>query len=208
MKKLILLGAFLIAPLFSYAACLDWCENWTLEARGGYLWFVDDDARTIYDQGGAEYEIEIGRQVCDCVSTWGNVNYFSASGHSIGLDDPTTLRITTLSAGLKIFYPILNRTNIYVGAGGLYAFYRGRDRIADEVAGDENAIIHERTHKNGLGFVGKLGLTYCICSNLYFDLFADYYYQRVRFHYDDQLVIGRKADYSNIRLGGGIGYAF
>jgi hypothetical protein len=126
--------------------CLLCGNQWDCEIRGGYFLPAEKIMREIYDTGGMEIEFEADRRFCNGFAVWGNVNYFTKTGHSIGLNSRTQVNIAPFSLGLKYILPLFGTLELYLGGGGTYSLVRFHD--------DSPFAIH-RIKKDVFGLVGK-----------------------------------------------------
>ena len=72
-----------------------------LEARAGYFFPSSADFREVYKNGlalGAEVAVPVSK----VLGVWAGLDYFSRTGELTYTQEPTTLRVLTLFAGLKL----------------------------------------------------------------------------------------------------------
>lgn len=173
-------------------------ECYTVEARAGYFFSSNHLVRKIYHHGGAEFEIQGSVQLYDQFSLWSNFNYFTRSGHSIGLYDKTTIQIYPLSAGISYSYAFHECMEFYFGVGGSYSWLRTHDH---------SSFVQRHTHKQAWGGVAKSGIHYFFSECYFLDLFADYYYTKIR-KSSYKGVENRAVNIGGVRVGLGLGMMF
>lgn len=227
--SLVLTGFLMILSLPLQA--WDWCEplDITAEARVAYYHPSSKRVRRIYSDGWADYQLELSKGFrgfssfgklgfdlidnCDLEwKIWAGVSGFSRKGDSIGFHDNTTLQLIPLSFGLKVFYPILCDTNIFIGGAACYSFLKIRDH---------SEYVHEHTRKEAWGGLIQSGITYNFCEWGVVSVFADYYFQRFKFHdseyssfygssyyYDDRFIERFTLNMSGYKIGVGLGVTF
>jgi hypothetical protein len=143
-----------------------------VQGRFGYFYFASSTARTIYDQGTADIEVEGDIALKHSWRFWMNVNYVWKQGHSEEVRDSTHLRMGTFSCGAKFLWPPLSDTaQCYVGLGLSEAYLN---------LNDDTNELPRHTNRWGVGLVAKSGLLFHINRRLFLDLFFDYYYQPMR----------------------------
>lgn len=147
-----------------------WGDHFTTELRIGNFYPTSDLLRKIYGKKGVEFEVEGCVQLHNKLSFWMNFNSFCKHGHSLGLEDKTTLHIYPLSTGLKYTFCFNECLAFYLGVGGSYSWINIHDR---------SSLVKEHIHKYGWGGVGKSGLIYFFTDRCFLDLFADYYSTKV-----------------------------
>lgn len=192
----------LSAPLLAWDncganSCYDSCHDddcdsfWgiTAEARVGYYHPSSKRVRRIYGDGWADYQFELSKSfknfgglgnLCGCTHLkdiewriWTGVSGFSKKGESIGFHDETELQLIPISMGLKIFYPILCNTKIFIGGAACYSLLHIHDH---------SKYVHENISKESWGGLFQSGMTYDFCNWAYATVFFDYYFQRFHFH--------------------------
>jgi hypothetical protein len=181
---LLLLSFFSIVPLSAELGC-------ALELRSAAFFHKDRLFREIYGDVNACYEVEATVALNSCLETWANFDWFSRRGKSIGLGDPTRVRIANLSFGIKFPYQINNCLLFYAGIGPSFS------RIC---IWNESIFLREHVSRIAYGGIVKLGIDYFITDNLFIDLFVDYLYQPVKFQ--------NRLDIGGFKPGLGIGYRF
>src|SRR5512135_89373 len=100
MIKKVLAGAVLSAIFFGPAA-LSAGRAITLEARAGYFFPSSADFKSIYGNGptiGAEASVSLGK----ILGFWAGLDYFNKTGALTFTQEPTTLRVLPLFAGLRV----------------------------------------------------------------------------------------------------------
>lgn len=152
---------FFLLPLSIYAA------NGTVQIRAGYYYPESNLMRKLYHSGGAEEEIEGAVEIYEDLSLFLNGNFFVRSGHSVGLETPTSVQIYPLSLGLKYNFHITPIVDLYLGAAPTYTW---------AIFHDKSPYVQEKVHTSACGVVGKTGALFFFNQRLFFDLFFDYYY--------------------------------
>lgn len=168
----------------------------TAEVRAGYFYPTSDLLRKIYSQGGAEEEIEISGLFYEQWQAWGNVGYFGKNGRSLGLRERTEIRLIPLSLGIK--YVLLPSACIhpYLGLGASYTFFHVRNH---------SDYVKRSVSRGNMGFVVKSGFNIDLACHYFLDLFADYYYQYINLHSNNER---HSIDIGGFKVGAGIGYRF
>lgn len=176
-------------------------REFLLEGKAGYFYPTNDLFRELYGDGKGIYGAELTGEICNSFYGWASVNYFSDSGHSIGLSDPTKIRIIPVGLGVKYMCPLNCFTRFYFGGGFLATHLHTHDF--------ESPIVIPRVDKWGFGGIVKTGFLVFLSKCWFIDVFADWSYMHIDFHntegYD---VIRLDADLSGFSGGAGIGYRF
>ena len=134
-----------------------------IEAKGAYFYPTSSLFRKIYHEG-AVWGAEASFQTAGQIYTWASGSFFTKTGHSMGLNDPTRIAFYPFGAGFKYLYPV-KFMDFYVGAGGLGTYMQ----IHDHSPG-----IVNKTCGWGGGGILKGGLLFNCRNGLFFDLFTDY----------------------------------
>lgn len=173
-------------------------ENWSLQGRVGYFLPASKLMREVYHNGGVEPEIEGAARVYKELRAWANFNAFIRKGHSEGLHDPTTIQIYQLSTGLKYNLKILSFWDFYLGVGPSVAFVK---------ITNHSPYVQQQVFRTAWGVVGKSGFIFRFCTHGFFDLFADYSYNRASAVHRAG-VQSHSLNVGGLRTGLGIGMAF
>lgn len=174
------------------------CFQYSAEIKVGYFIPTNELFRKIYGGGGI-YNLELSTPVWDCVEAWAGVGYFTQTGHSIGLGDPTHITIVPITLGLKYYFPLTNFFDGYVGIGAQANYLHMHD---------QSPFVIEHISKWGIGGIAKAGVI-CYLENCFFlDFFVDYSFCRIPFHRTDNIVIRNTGDISGFSVGTGLGYDF
>lgn len=169
------------------------------EVKAAYFYPLDSRTRDIYSDG-AVYGLELNMESCWCIYPWISGQYFCVDGRSIGEDDKTTLRLVPLGIGLKYMFCCESCWRPYVGLGFGATYLHTKD--------DSNFVKRTRS-KWGYGLIVKGGSYFYFSDCWFFDIFIDYTWMKLSFSGStDPFIIGKKADISNIAVGGGIGVNF
>lgn len=185
-KTNLFVSMFLIAPLFGQGPWVN------LQVRGGGYIPLDSMVQQVYGRGGPEVEGEVQVGITDQVGIWANANYFSRTGHSVGLNAPTHLRLIPLSIGLKGFIPIAQQWELYAGIGGTYSIIHIHD---------DSLFLTSHINQNRPGFVVKGGFMRGLSDNTFLDVFVDYYYTTMTINNIHRNLGG-------LRIGAGLGLKF
>jgi hypothetical protein len=125
-------------------------EKMALGFSSGYSAFQDNNFKTIYGEGGAfikgEYSLILPANI-KSIDVWTSFSYFQKKGETSVTQEDLTLRITSLSLGLRYLRRI-SRFTPFAGVGIDYITYKEilpEDFIVASVGGSE------------LGFHGQIG---------------------------------------------------
>lgn len=192
MKKLVLfLCALTTFNLFGVSQ-----DKASLEARVGYLGFVNSVLKDTYNQGGANYELIGTIPMKNHFQAWVAVDYFYKSGKSGGIS--TNIQIIPATVGPKYMYPLGNYTP-YIGAGFKYLWV---------IVHNDSDLVAKSISKNGPGGVVETG---CQFNKGHFvaDLFFNYTFAWMsKPEPAFPNIQTTNLDVSTWNLGGGIGYRF
>lgn len=139
------------------------------QLRAGYFHPASSTVRDIY-HSGIEGEIETSATLYRSLDLFANVGVFIKSGHSVGLDDSTRIKIFPLSLGLKYNFCLSRNWEFYLGAAPTYTWVRFHDH---------SPFVDQHVHKSAFGVVGKTGFIYSFFKVAFIDFFFDYYYTRI-----------------------------
>ncbi len=169
-----------------------------IEGKAAYFYPLDSEVRDIYCDGGV-FGLELSVDSCWNLYPWISADYFCVDGRSIGENDKTTLTLVPLGIGLKYLFSC-GCLRPYLGLGFGSTYFHTKD--------DSNFVKKSHT-KWGFGVIAKGGAQFYFSDCWFFDLFLDYTWMKLSFSgTSDPFVLGRKADISNINVGGGIGVNF
>lgn len=168
--------------------------NWSIQARGGVFILIEKKLRKIYGSGIPTLEFEGSYSLlkdkgmnCDQLLLWGNVGWSSGSAHH------TKMNLVPISAGLEYQIHFARYFDFYFGIGPAYSFLRVKN--------------HHGAHhfdRDKFGFTTKTGFRGTFDSNVFIDIFADYYRTQFgRMHYRSSHI---NNNYSAFIVGAGIGY--
>lgn len=147
--------------------------------------------RNIYSTAHIIGEIEVARRVnCHC-ELWGNFDWFSHKGHSIGLCNSTHIKIANFSLGIKFPFCITPCTEFYFGVG---------PSIAGVWLRNISSCGCEYITQAAGGIVAKSGFNIALTHKIFLDLFADYLYQPVNFQ--------QRVNVGGLKIGVGLGIRF
>lgn len=190
----------LLAVLASLTSVKTEAREYLLEGKAGYFYPTSDLFRDIYGDGNGIYGAEFTAQICNALYGWASVNYFSDSGHSIGLGDPTKIRIIPVGLGLKYMIPLNCFARFYVGGGFLATHLHTHD---------ESPFVIPHVNRWGFGGIAKSGFLIALSRCWFLDIFGDWSYMHMDFHNNHGFPVVRiNADLSGFSGGAGIGYRF
>lgn len=163
----------------------------TFEVRGSAFFPAKEQIRDRYGDVNGSYGIEAAFDLPYNNNLWIGFDQFSKHGHSNGWKH-SQFSLSTFSLGLKRSFCLNNWSSVYLGLGATLASVYFKD------SEDRNWCSKR---KGSVGGVAKSGLIIDLCNDFFIDVFADYYYQPVRFHH-------RTTNVGGLRTGAGIGYRF
>ncbi len=184
--------------LFAYASIFS--RDILLEFKAAYFLSTDSCLKSIYGKGGALYGPEVTFQLGEDENWYGfaSVDFLKKNGRSVGLCDPTQMRIVPLAIGLKYFVPFWYG-DFYVGLG-FQPVHLKTINCSQYVA--------QVTSKWGFGGIAKIGTYFDLPCNFLLDLFIDYSFVKVGCNSCSDLVTPLKANISGAIFGAGLGYRF
>lgn len=189
MKKVIISGLFFLF-LLSLTPQSVFCGS-SIEVRTAAFFHTSKRFRNIYGDVGGSYQLEGATNIYNCIDGWANLDWSIQDGESIGFRNFTRVNITNLSLGIKIPYSLCERLTVYGGIGPSFSIIWLRNN---------SHFHHKHASKFAFGGVLKFGIIYCISTNVFLDLFADYLYQPVYFE--------KHVDIGGFKTGLGAGYKF
>lgn len=195
--KIKLLLILLMLPLASLMA--DQWDEWSVEGRVAYYSPSKKKFRRIYRNGGADYQIEVSRRLCNDWLGWMNVSWFHQTGHSLGRHYHTRVDFIPVGLGIKRNICLTRKLTAYVGGGVNFSFIRLKD---------DSPFVKSHNHRESLGGVVKMGLNYQINSCLYAGIFVDYLIQRFHRKGFRHGAYHRNINADGFKIGGSIGYSF
>lgn len=184
-------SAFIFALLIMSQTLFADIDSFHIDGRVSAFFPSDKRFREIYGDCLANYEIEVGKTFCDNYDVWANFGWINKHGKTEHFHTKTKFDNFNFSIGgryIFCFYPCLQP---YIGLGINKAFIHVHN---------DSPYVKRKVYKDGIGGVVKLGLYYEPVDYLFFDLFADYLYQRIHFH--------RNVQTGGFKVGGGIGFNF
>lgn len=174
-----------------YGICSHNQDHSELKLRGAAFIPQSDLFRDIYGTAGGCVELEYAYHIKSYLNLWGNFDWFSKKGRSLGTCDPTKIKIAYFSFGLSCVHEI-NACNLFsIGIG-------------PSIAGiwlTNKSHPCEKVSKASGGLVIKTNYNNYFSENVTIELFADYVYQPVHFR-------PRHTQVGGLRLGAGLGYTF
>ncbi len=170
-----------------------------LQFRAAYFFFTEKSPRDVYSNQILSLEVENGYWFFPKWSFWQNVNVIWNNGRT-SLNNATDMNVTTISFGLKKYFPLFNTSlQWYLGVGPTI-------EIANSTISGTPYLPRSTTEVGG-GVVGKAGLFLQFTSNVIIDGFFDYYYEPIPQKVNSQL-FGNWTDIGGFHAGAGIGYLF
>lgn len=176
-----------------------YCRDVILEFKGAYLLPTNSLFKECY-KGSALYGPELTVQLKDG-NNWyafASIDYFQKNGRCLRRCDSTKLQLLPLAVGIKHFFPVSDRVNLYAGLGFQPTYIRTKSSRACVVA---------KKSQWGFGGIGKVGAYIDITHNFLFDLFIDYSAIRTDNLYGPT-VDSCRVIVSAALFGGGLGYRF
>jgi outer membrane protein len=213
MKYLVIIFFTLLSlPLLAWDCGTPCDSSWGIaaEMRVAYYHPSSKRVRDIYGKGWADYQLELSKSFKNCGGLedvewriWTGISGFSKNGDSIGLHNKTKIQLVPISLGLKIFYPIICNTKVFLGGAACYSLLRIHDH---------SEYVHEHIRKESWGGIFQSGITYDFCSWAFASIFLDYYFQRFVFHNDRtshcRFVERMDLNMNGFKVGAGLGISF
>jgi len=169
-----------------------------LEFKAAYFLPTNDTFKDIYG-GGAIYGPEVTGQLYKRLYGFTSVNFFNNHGKSIGLCNPTTVKLVTLGLGLKYLIPSIYGT-WYIGLGIVPTRLHTHDY---------SPFVAPFSTRWTCGGVTKAGVYIDLRHSLFLDLFFDYSFARVKPKCVSGIQVEQHAAYPNgCSFGAGLGYRF
>lgn len=190
MTKIALKGFFLLLWIMNIHPVFAEFQS-SLEVRSAAFFHGSDRFREIYGNVGVSYQLEASTKLYDYLDGWANLDRFSREGKSEGFNDPTKIRITNISLGIKLPYQFGEKFIAYIGLG---------PSLSKIWFKNKSQCCHETVTKWAIGGVLKTGVYYFISERLFIDLFVDYLSQPV--HFETRFNIG------GFKTGAGVGFTF
>lgn len=170
--------------------CLMFCplfaRDISVELRSALFIPSSERFRAIYGNFGRCQELQISNQ-----NVWINFDWFSKNGKSIGLGDPTHIRIANVSLGWKFSRPLSKELITYFGLGESLGAIRLKN---------QSQCDNEDLTKAAFGIVAKSGIYFFFNRSLFMDAFVDYLFQPVRFE--------TRVNVGGLKIGIGLGVRF
>ena len=203
-KITLLIFFALVLPLhLSAFDCFDWNSGWNFQVRGAYFYPSSDLFRKVFPVGGAEFQIELDKDLgfnfLGCgFEAWANFDWFSKNGHTDPLGDRTHIRLLPLNIGIKYIHDLTPCLHFYGGFGVCYTWLRIEN---------DSILLPRVIEKQNWGGVSKGGVQYDITCNTFIDLFMDYFYQPFSFP-DFNTADGTSRNLGGYKVGAGLGVRF
>jgi opacity protein-like surface antigen len=176
-----------------------------IEFKGAYFLATGHNFKEIY-RDGALYGPELTVQLSDNNTCWSNfygfasIDFLQKKGKSIGLCNPTKVRLIPLGFGLKYFYPLCSeRVDLYVGLGFQPVHVQTKN---------DSPYVIENLSKWGFGGIAKAGAYIDLTCNFVLDLFINYSFVKTSKPCTPDTVVPLAANVSGVIFGGGLGYRF
>jgi len=197
--------AFCLLMALIFTFCIQ-SKDIILEFKGAYYLPTNGEFKNIYHNGSALYGPEVTIQLCSDRSWYGfaSVDYFKKKGNSIGLCNPTHIKLIPVTIGLKYLVPVF-RDHI--------SFYTGLGLVAEN-ARIKNCSAFVPLHQSqwGIGGIAKVGAYGYLPHNFVIDMFIDYNFVKIG---NSSCVVctqpyleSMKANVSGAVFGVGLGYRF
>lgn len=179
-------------------------RNVLLEFKAAYFLSASSQFKDIYGKGSALYGPELTFQLA-CNKNWYgfvSADFFTKSGHSIGLDNKTKVFMMPLAIGLKYFVPF-SYGDFYLGLGFQPTYLRTKN---------DSQYVIKHSAKWGFGGIVKGGVYFKLPYHLLLDIFVGYSFVKAGHHRKygtiTNTIVSRKADLSGGVFGCGLGYRF
>ena len=199
MKKIFYTFLSLPLLLFAREKVVNHHGHNLLQARAAYFYFTEKSPRDVYGNQICSIEVENGYWFFPRWSFWQNVNVIWNDGKSY-LGNPTNMTVTTISFGLKKYFPLYSTSmKWYLGVGPTI-------EIATASISDTPYLPNNNTEVGG-GVVGKAGVLLQFTNNVVIDGFFDYYYEPIPQNVNSQN-LDNWTDIGGFHAGAGIGYLF
>jgi len=176
------------------------CAPASIEARTSYYYPTNQLFRDIYGEGTLS-GIELTFKTIKPVYLFASGNIFYARGNSINPLAPgnrTTIWLVPLELGLMAKFPVHRLVEVYFGSA-IVPFYV-------HTKNDSPFVIRKRD-KWDVGGSFKTGVRIHPVQLFFLDVFLNYYLMEAKFN-NTSLTIGRRASFSGLSAGGGIGFSF
>lgn len=179
---------------------LTYSENQPLlEVKGGYFVFTDAKMRKIYNQGGFDIQVSGSYPVWSCLEVYGSIGYLKCSGKSLNDHQKTSIWEIPVSLGIKPVFRISSKLHYYFAIGPRYFYIHQHN---------DSAYVKRNQGRNGLGMFVNTGFNYVLCNNLFFDVFMEYSYEKMRLHSSKNRDYTRNIQVGRVSFEGGMGYVF
>lgn len=172
-----------------------------VEFKGAYFQPVNHIFRKIY-HGGALFGPEITFKVIHGLYGFASLDYFTKSGHSLGLNYATHVNFMPLGVGLKYLICARDHITPYIGLGILPTYVRTRNC---------SPYMAPKTYKVGVGGIAKVGTFFELPYHCMLDFFLDYSFVKVKCsptYAPTGYVQPITANLSGLVVGVGVGYRF
>lgn len=212
MKKIISTLVAFVAMLQApnaQAGCFDYyndccADGPSLELKFAAVRPFENLVRDIYNNYLPVVELEASFMFGENIKPWINVGYIWNNGYSIGEHDKTSIQVIPLALGGDfIMNNCFCNTDLYLGLGASYSWLKLHD---------QSPYVHPHTEKGAWGGVARTGFIYHYNDCIYLDGFLAYSYTYFDIKKDsltDPLYVERHSlNFSNLKLGVGIGYNF
>jgi outer membrane protein W len=221
--------------IVSRPLCLNTClTGWTLSVRGAFYHPTSKSIKHAYSNSLLDYQVEASKKIQKYLEVWTGVSwaakqhghvysapYFSTTSYNdfyynrYDLKTHTKMYILPLSIGIKFVYPLINRLEVYFGAGLCYSFLKITSHCKEENSYSEylESPFKKHTQKRELGGIVKAGFRYDLGGSVFLDVFVDYFSQRFYFkhnHYSshNRSILNGSINYSGLKIGAGLGVFF
>jgi len=163
----------------------------TLQLRVDAFFPSSHRFREIYGTVAPSYEVEASRKLNSFIDGWINFDWFFKHGEAGSCHSSTKITIANGSFGIKFPYEISKHVKVYLGLGPTFGGVWLQNK---------SHCSHENISKFTFGGIAKSGFIFSLNKHVFFDLFADYFYQPV--HFEKHVNVG------GFRTGVGLGYKY
>ena len=172
-----------------------WYQMVDLEARFALFIPQSNTFQEVYGYLNPAFQLELTFLLPKHLQWWTNFSYINKKGESTILHLPASLKIFSISSGVKYVFLFPNSIEIGLGIGLLYTWLREKNRTL---------VIEHVKNKEGIGGIAKFDITK-IYHQVLFSFFMDYQLQSFS---AGSPVENVRVDLSGLYLGLSLGYRF
>jgi hypothetical protein len=136
-----------------------WSSAVSVEVRGGYFFPASRDLRDVY-KSGLMFGADLTLPVWMGLSAWAGIDYFGKTGKLTFTQEPTTIRLMPVFAGLKL-QSASSAVSPYAAVAGGYFIYKETNVLGTASGGK-------------IGFLGQIGLLAKIVKAVSLDIYGRY----------------------------------